>query len=178
MEKFKAVFLNIIKKILDFVSIVLIILTVLGGVMSIFYAEISTIFTTIGIPQERLAWMTVTAGSIGTVGVILTRVSGGLKQAVILAQTTQLNNQRNFEKEVNVRLDTIKRESEAQVRNIENQALTDVKALTNEILLVKQELQRANEFNNLQAKKYLSAPDRIIDSELKEQYNKFIQHKE
>lgn len=177
MKNFKSTLLSIIKKILDFISVVLILLTVIGGVMSIFYGELSTLFDMIGIPQERLVWLTVTLGSIGTVGVILTRVSGGLKQAIQLAQLNQQTEQRDYERELNERINAIKAESEAQIKSIESKTLADVKALTSEITTVKQELRKANEFNSLQAKKYMAAPDRIIDADIKDEYRKFIEKK-
>ena len=175
MEKFKTVFLNTMKKIIDFLSIIALILTVLSGAVAIFYNELSTLFNMFGWPQERLIWLTLTLGGLGTVGITVTRVLSGLKQAVIIAKTNQEISQKSFEKEFNAKLDGIEKLYESKINEIESKTLAEVKVLTTEIVSVKSELKKANQFNRLQAKKYLDAPDRIIDKELKAQYHDYIE---
>lgn len=175
MEKFKTVFLSVLKKIVDFISIIALILTVLSGAVSIFYNELNQLFSIIGIPQERLVWLTITLGGLGTSGVILTRVSGGLKQAVLIAKSTQEVSQKSFEKEMTAKLSLMEKFYESKINSIESSALAEIKELTKENLDIKNELRKINTFNFIQAKKYLEAPDRVIDKELKEKYHEFIE---
>ena len=73
----------------DFLSIIALILTVLSGSMALFYDELSVLFETLQWPQERLVWLTLSLGGLGSAGVILTRVSSGLKAALLVAKSNQ-----------------------------------------------------------------------------------------
>ena len=61
---------------------------------------------------------------------------------------------------------------ESKINEIESKTLAEVKVLTTEIISVKSELKKANQFNKITRlkKKYLDAPIAIINKELKEQY--------
>lgn len=178
MENFKTVFLTVMKKIVDFVSIVALILTVLSGALVIFYNEILNIFNLFGWPQERLAWLTITLGSLGTAGVILGRVSGGLKQAVIVAKTNQEISQKSFEKELSLKVDNIQRLYDKKIADIEAKSVDKLEIVSKELKSVKAQLIKSNKFNELQARKYLAASDRLVDKELKDGYQTFLEKHE
>ena len=177
MEKFKEVFLSTFKKMVDFLSILALILTVLSGSMALFYDELAVLFETLNWPQERLVWLTISLGGLGSAGVILTRVSSGLKAALLVAKSNQEISQQSFQREMQARLDNQERLYEARIESIKQESMAETKLLKSQLEVYTKELKKQNQFNEIQAQKYASAPDRLVDPKLKEKYQDFLKNK-
>lgn len=173
MENFKLKMLSFLGWSLNLLLIISVIAFILSGVITIFYSEINALFETMGWTQERFAWLTVSAGSLGTLGLVSTRLSGTLKSAVILAKqdnTNQLN--------VNQRLNDSQFETQQRI----NEQLREQMQLNNdanmaEMKATREAIELQNQFNALQAQKYVDAPDSLVNKELKGQYKDFLNKK-
>lgn len=177
MEKFKQVFLNTFKKTVDFLAIIALLLTVISGAMAVFYDELAVLFETLNWPQERLVWITISLGGLGSAGVVLTRVSSGLKAALIVAKSNQEQSQEKYEKETRARLDQQEKLFEAKLESIRQEAVNKANETKNSVEENTKELKKQNQFNEIQAQKYVSAPNRLIDPKLKEKYQEFLKNK-
>jgi len=177
MENFKTIFLNVFKKIVDFLAIIALILTVLAGSLAIFYDELTVIFETIGISQGSLGWMTVALGSFGTAGVILTRVSSGLKSAMLLAKTDQERRNASFERDMQTKIAGSEAYYEAKIARIEKAASEDRVMFLNKLESYENYQKKQDLFNQAQAEKYLKAPDRLVDEDTKKKYEDFLKNK-
>lgn len=177
MENFKSTLLNTFKKMVDFLSIIALILTVLSGSMALFYDELSVLFETLHWPQERLVWLTLSLGGLGSAGVILTRVSSGLKAALLVAKSNQETTQLNFQKEMKHRLDLQEEVYEKKLDLLRHEAVQERETLSKQFEDYTRELKKQNEFNQIQAEKYSKAPDRLIDKETKDKYKQYSKKK-
>jgi len=173
MENIKTKMLGFLAGVLNVVLIISTIAFVLSGAITIFYDEINDLFLTMGWSQERFAWMTVTAGSFGTLGLLSTRLTGTLRSAIVLAKqdntdmitTNQRLNETKFETQLRINEQL---RSQMQLSNDAN--LTEMR-------LMREQITKQNRFNELQAKKYVEAPDSLIDSKLKDEYKEFLNSK-
>lgn len=177
MENFKINMLRSFKKIVDFLSIIALVLTVLSGAMAIFYDELSVIFETLNLPQERLAWMAVSFAGLGTSGVVLTRVSTGLKATLNIAKSDQEYKLLQAEKQFQTKLDMQEQLYMSKLESVRQEAINKQNETKQSVDLNTRELKRLNKFNELQAEKYLNSPDRVIDKETKQKYADFLKNK-
>jgi len=170
MENFKTKMLEFLSGMINVLLVISVITFVLAGAITAFYTEFSEIITTIGWSQERFAWMTVSAGSLGTLGLVSTRLTGTLRSALLLAKQDN-----NTQLAANQRINEIKFETQQRI----NEQLRTSMQLNNdanmaEMRAIKSELAKQNKFNELQAKKYTEAPDSLVSTELKSEYKEFI----
>jgi len=173
MENIKIKMLGFLSWMINILLVISVIAFVLSGVITVFYTEINSLFLEMGWSQERFAWMTVSAGSLGTLGLVSTRLTGTLRSAILLAKqdntnqitTTQRLNDSKFEtqQKINEQL-----RQQMQINNDANMA---------EMKAMREQMAKQNKFNELQAKKYVSAPDTLVDPKLKEEYQEFINKK-
>lgn len=175
MEKLKTGFLNVLKKIANVVSITALILTVLSGVMVAFYDQISEAFITLGWSQERLTWMTLALGGLGTAGVITTHVSRGLKTAVLISRTESEKAQVAFEKEVRVKIAGIEKAYDQRIALMEQDYQNCSQLLEQEFAVYREEIEHQRIFDRAQAIKYVNAPDNLVNKEAKEAYREYLE---
>lgn len=173
MENIKIKMLSFIQASVNVLLVVSVLTFVLSGVITIFYTEINTIFETLGWSQERFAWLTVSVGSLGSLGLISTRLTGTLKSALVLAKQDN-----NIQLSTNQRLNDTKFETQQKI----NEQLREQMQLNNdqnisEMKATREAIELQNEFNRLQAQKYVEAPDNLVDPELKDKYKKYLAKK-
>jgi hypothetical protein len=114
--------------------------------------------------------MTVSAGTLGSLGLVSTRLTGTLKSALILSRQDNLN-----QIATNDKLNATKFENQQRI----NEQLREAMQLNNDANMKEMRAQtvaieKQNSFNLLQAEKYVNAPDSLVDPELKEKYQKYI----
>lgn len=170
MENIKIKLLGFLSVMINVLLIVSVITFVLSGVITAFYAEFEEAITAMGWSQERFAWLTVSAGSLGTLGLLSTRLTGTLRSAIILAK--QDNNSMIA---TNQRLNETKFETQQRINEqLRSQMQLSNDANMDELRSIRKELATQNKFNELQAKKYTEAPDSLVDPKLKDEYRDFI----
>jgi len=174
MDNFKTKMLSFLGTLVSIISIISVITFVLAGVITIFYTEVNTLFATMGWSQERMAWLTVSAGSLGTLGLVSTRLSGTLRSAIALAKVDN-----NAQIAVSTRLNDTKFATQQKI----NEQLRSQMQLNNdvnmkEMIATRLSIERQNEFNDLQAEKYVQAPDYLVNPDLKARYKAYLKKKE
>ena len=170
MNNIKEKFLRFLQSVINILIIVSSITFILSGVMTAFYTELNTFFSTLGWTQERFAWMTVSSGSLGTIALISTRLSGTLKQAIVLTRQQNAYDLKLSQKMYDEKFETQRKINE-KLRN-QMQLYNDVNI--KEMKKMKEVIDEFNEFNKIQAEKYIKAPDTLIDLEMKEKYKDFL----
>lgn len=146
---------------------------VLSGAITIFYTEFNSLIETMGWTQERFAWMTVSAGTLGSLGLISTRLMGTVKSALILSKQENAN-----QIATNDRLNTLKFENQQKINDqLRTSMQINNDANLKEMRAMRESINKQNKFNELQAKKYVQAPDSLVDPELKAEYEKFLDSK-
>lgn len=176
-SSFKVTMLKAVKSTVTIISVIALILTVVGLVFSIFYDEISIIFKTLEWDQGKLIWITATLGSAGTLGVVVTKVTSGLKVALSLAKSETQQLQEDYEVELNARIRGIETENQLRIKKLEEELETDRNEFSAAIKSYEKKLQRQENFNDIQARKYINAPERIVDTETKKAYQLYLDSK-
>ncbi len=170
MENIKIKMLEFLSVMINVMLIISVITFVLAGAITAFYTEFNEIITTMGWSQERFAWMTVSAGSLGTLGLVSTRLTGTLRSAIILAKQDN-----NIQITANQKLNESKFETQQRINEqLRTQMQLNNDANMNEMIAMREQLKLQNKFNELQAKKYVEAPDSLVDPKLKEEYKEFL----
>lgn len=173
MENFKTKMQQFMITMLNILLVISVIAFLLSGAITIFYTEFNSLIETMGWTQERFAWMTVSAGTLGSLGLVSTRLTGTLKSALILSKQENAN-----QIATNDKLNATKFETQQRI----NEQLRASMQLNNdanmkEMKAMRESIEKQNRFNELQAKKYVDAPDALVDPKLKEEYKDFLNDK-
>lgn len=173
MENFKTKMLGFMLTMVNVLLVVSVIAFVLSGAITIFYTEFNTLMADMGWTQERFAWMTVSTGALGSLGLVSTRLTGTLRSALLLAKTDN-NNQIAAVEKVNISKFETQQKINEQLRN---QMQLNNDANMKEMRAMRSSIDKQNAFNDLQAQKYVNAPDALVDPTLKAEYQKFLNDK-
>ena len=170
MENFKTKMIGFMLTMVNILLVVSVIAFVLSGVITVFYTEFNGLMADMGWSQERFAWMTVSTGALGSLGLVSTRLTGTLRSALILTKAENSNALAATEK-LNVSKFANQQKINEQLRN---QMQLNNDANMKEMKAMRSAVEKQNMFNELQAKKYTKAPDTLVDPELKAEYEKFL----
>lgn len=173
MENFKTKMIGFMLTMVNVLLIVSVLAFVISGVITVFYTEFNSLMADMGWSQERFAWMTVSTGALGSLGLVSTRLTGTLRSALILAKTDNANQIQAVEK-----LNISKFENQQRINEqLRNQMQLNNDANMKEMRAMRESIEKQNRFNELQAKKYVDAPDALVDPKLKEEYRDFLNDK-
>lgn len=173
MDNFKTKMISFMMTMVNILLVVSVITFVAAGVITIFYTEFNDLMANMGWTQERFAWMTVSAGSLGSLGLVSTRLTGTLRSALALAKQDNTNQIATANK-----LNTSKFETQQVINaQLRNQMQISNDANMKEMRAMRTAVEKQNKFNDLQAEKYVNAPDALVDPALKAKYVKFLDDK-
>ena len=173
MENFKTKMIGFFVTLVNVMMIISVIAFVLSGAITIFYTEFNEFMLEMGWPQERFAWMTVSTGALGSLGLVSTRLMGTLKSALVLAKEEN-NKQISLNQKLNDSQFANQQKINEQLRE---QMQINNDANMKEMHEMRQGIEKQNMFNDLQAEKYVNAPDSLVDPELKDKYKEYLERK-
>lgn len=174
MDNFKSKMIELMLGVVNILLVISVIAFVLSGAITIFYTEFNDLMVSMGWPQERFAWMTVSTGALGTLGLVSTRLTGTLKSGLILAKQDNTN-QLNANQKLNDENFANQQKINEQLRN---QMQLNNDANMKEMIAMRKALEAQNKFNDIQAEKYINAPDTLVDKDLKDKYKDYLDNKD